>query len=176
MASKRPKPDDDFLDELISEGTKKDPGFPQLVEAAYRRRKLLRALAGERTRRGISQTRLAAKMNTSQSAVARLEAGRAQNHRHAVEVRLVDEGEDTFLYSAERFLGNRFSGGAFEVLHTALYRTMSTMLPKEIHDAFGEGVRFEHPLPPQYYEADSELGSSRHSARRCTAHYGAAPF
>ena len=75
MASKRPKPDDDFLDELVSEGTKKDPGFPQLVEAAYRRRKLLRALAGERTRRGISQTRLAAKMNTSQSAVARLEAG-----------------------------------------------------------------------------------------------------
>src|SRR5436309_7401262 len=75
MASKRPKPDDDFLDELVSEGTKKDPGFPQLVEAAHRRRKLLRTLAGERTRRGISQTRIAARMRTSQSAIARLEAG-----------------------------------------------------------------------------------------------------
>jgi hypothetical protein len=52
----------------------------------------------------------------------------------------------------DQFLGNRFSGGAFEVLHTALYRKMRGMLPKEIHDAFGEGVRFEHPLPPDYYE------------------------
>ena len=52
----------------------------------------------------------------------------------------------------ERFLGNRSSGCAFEVLHTALYRKMRAMLPKEIHDAFGEGVRFEHPLLPDYYE------------------------
>lgn len=52
----------------------------------------------------------------------------------------------------ERFLGNRSSGGAFEVLHTALYRKMRAMLPREIHDAFGEGVRFEHPLPPDYYD------------------------
>ena len=54
--------------------------------------------------------------------------------------------------AVDQFLGNRSSGGAFEVLHTALYRKMSTMLPKEIHDAFGEGVRFEHPLPPGYYD------------------------
>ena len=52
----------------------------------------------------------------------------------------------------DRFLGDRFSGGAFDVLHTALYRKMRAMLPKEIHDAFGEGVRFEHPLPPDYYD------------------------
>ena len=49
------------------------------------------------------------------------------------------------------FLGSRSSGGAFEALHTALYRKLRAMLPKEIHDAFGEGVRFEHPLPPDYY-------------------------
>ncbi|TMG68761.1 MAG: helix-turn-helix domain-containing protein, partial [Chloroflexi bacterium] len=54
---------------------KRTPEFPELVEAAYRRRKLLRTLAGERTRRGISQTRIAARMRTSQSAIARLEAG-----------------------------------------------------------------------------------------------------
>ena len=75
MSQTKPKSDGDFLDELIAEGTRKNPEFPQLVEAAYRRRKLLRALAGERARRGISQTQVAAKMNTSQSAVARLEAG-----------------------------------------------------------------------------------------------------
>ena len=52
----------------------------------------------------------------------------------------------------DRFLGHASSGGAFEVLHTALYRKMRGMLPKEIEDAFGEGVRFEHPLSPAYYE------------------------
>jgi hypothetical protein len=52
----------------------------------------------------------------------------------------------------ERFLGKISSGGGFEVLHRALYRKMRGMLPKEIHDAFGEGVRFEHPLPPDYYD------------------------
>jgi hypothetical protein len=43
------------------------------------------------------------------------------------------------------------SGGAFEVLHSALYHKMSVMLPKEIHNAFGDG-RFGHPLPPDYYD------------------------
>jgi predicted transcriptional regulator len=44
-----------------------------LVEAAERRRELLRSLAREREERSLSQTALAAAMNTSQSAVARLE-------------------------------------------------------------------------------------------------------
>ena len=52
----------------------------------------------------------------------------------------------------DQFLGNVSSAGAFEVLHTALYRKMRGMLPKEIDDAFAEGVRFEHPLPPDYYD------------------------
>ena len=75
MAVKRSRVEPDFLDEIIAESSKGHPEFPQLVEAAYRRRKLLRALAGERERAGVSQTAVAARMRTSQSAVARLEAG-----------------------------------------------------------------------------------------------------
>jgi hypothetical protein len=52
----------------------------------------------------------------------------------------------------DRFLGHVSSGGGFEVLHTALYRKMRAMFPKEIEEAFAEGVRFEHPLPPAYHE------------------------
>lgn len=65
----------DFLDEIIQEGTKKDPRFPKMVEAAYRRRVLLRELAAKRERAGITQKDVAARMNTSQSAVARIERG-----------------------------------------------------------------------------------------------------
>lgn len=63
----------DFLDELIEERTKKNPAFPQMVEAATRRRKLLRTLAESRQGRERSQTAVAAAMGSSQSAVARLE-------------------------------------------------------------------------------------------------------
>jgi len=67
--------DDDFLSEIISERTKQNPEFPELVEAALRRRQLLRSLAAHREKLGLSQTLVAARMGTSQSAVARLEAG-----------------------------------------------------------------------------------------------------
>ncbi len=66
-------PKRDFLDEVIEERTGRNPEFPSLVEAAERRRELLRRLAREREERSLSQTALAAAMNTSQSAVARLE-------------------------------------------------------------------------------------------------------
>ena len=69
MASK------DFLDEIIEESTKEDPGFPEMVEAAYRRRVLLRELAAKRAKAGITQKDVAARMRTSQSAVARIEHG-----------------------------------------------------------------------------------------------------
>src|SRR2546428_11741177 len=85
MALKRSRVDPDFLDEIIAESSKGHPEFPQLVEAAYRRRKLLRALAGERERAGISQTAVAARMRTSQSAVARLEAGGSDAEMSTVE-------------------------------------------------------------------------------------------
>ena len=75
MAARRTRRDSDFLDEMIDEETRKNPDFPKLLEAAVARRKLLRRLAAERERSGISQTAVASRMKTSQSAVARLEAG-----------------------------------------------------------------------------------------------------
>jgi len=70
MANRR-----DFLDEIIDERSERSPEFPDLVEAALRRRQLLRELAARREKLGLSQTLVAARMGTSQSAVARLEAG-----------------------------------------------------------------------------------------------------
>ncbi len=65
----------DFLDEVIHERRRQTSEFPELVEAAMRRRQLLRELGTRRERLGLSQTAVAARMGTSQSAVARLEAG-----------------------------------------------------------------------------------------------------
>jgi ribosome-binding protein aMBF1 (putative translation factor) len=64
----------DFLSEIVDESTARNPEFPQLVAAAERRRALLRDLVACRKSRGLSQTLVAARMKTSQSAVARLEA------------------------------------------------------------------------------------------------------
>lgn len=68
-------PDKDFLDEIVGERTQRSPEFPDLVEAAFARRQLLRELASKREKLGLSQTVVAARMGTSQSAIARLEAG-----------------------------------------------------------------------------------------------------
>lgn len=76
---------DDFLSELIEERTRTDPEFPSLVEAALLRRVLLRRLAARREELGLSQTAVAARMGTSQSAVARLEAGAADVRLSTVE-------------------------------------------------------------------------------------------
>jgi DNA-binding XRE family transcriptional regulator len=67
--------DNDFLTEIIAERTARNPDFPGLVEAAMRRRELLRELSVRREQLGLSQTAVAAVMGTSQSAVARLESG-----------------------------------------------------------------------------------------------------
>lgn len=75
----------DFLDEIIEERTKANPRFPELVEAALERRKLLRELASTREAASISQTLVAAKMGTSQSAVARIESGEADVRMSTVE-------------------------------------------------------------------------------------------
>ena len=64
-----------FLDKIVDERSEHNAEFPELVEAARRRRQLLRELAARRERLGLSQTAVAARMGTSQSAVARLEAG-----------------------------------------------------------------------------------------------------
>ncbi len=68
-------PKKDFLDEIIEESTKENPNFPEMVEAAYQRRVLLRELANKREKAGITQKDVAARMRTSQSAVARIERG-----------------------------------------------------------------------------------------------------
>jgi ribosome-binding protein aMBF1 (putative translation factor) len=65
----------DFLEELISEWSARNPNFPALLEAAEARRELLLGLADARERSGFTQTEVAAAMGTSQSQVARLESG-----------------------------------------------------------------------------------------------------
>ena len=49
--------------------------FPGLQGLAARRRELVKELVRARQERGLSQTEIAARMGTSQSAVARLERG-----------------------------------------------------------------------------------------------------
>src|SRR5262245_32632748 len=53
------------------------PVFPGFREMAQRRRQLVVALVVRRRALGLSQTEVAARMGTSQSAVARFEAGAA---------------------------------------------------------------------------------------------------
>lgn len=65
----------DFLDEVIAERTEKNAAFSEMVDAALHRRELMRQLAARREELGLSQTVVAARMRTSQSAVARIEAG-----------------------------------------------------------------------------------------------------
>lgn len=64
----------DFLDEVVEERTARSPEFPQMVEAAARRRQLLSALAEKRREHERSQTAVAAAMHSSQSSIARLES------------------------------------------------------------------------------------------------------
>ncbi len=75
----------DLLEELIDERGASNPAFPGMVEAAYERRRLLRALATRREELGLSQTQVAARMGTSQSSVARLESGGADARLSTVE-------------------------------------------------------------------------------------------
>lgn len=65
----------DFLDEIITLGTAEDPTFPQKVQAALDQRVLMRELAEARVAAHLSQTKLAAAANTSQSQIARAESG-----------------------------------------------------------------------------------------------------
>lgn len=73
--SRRPRARGDFLDEVIAAGTKKDPDFALKVDAAYRRRELLRRLVQIRATSGLTQQDVAGRMETSQAAVARIESG-----------------------------------------------------------------------------------------------------
>ena len=54
-----------------------DPVFPGFKEMAARRQRMTADLVARRQELGLSQTEVAARMGTSQSAVARLESGDA---------------------------------------------------------------------------------------------------
>lgn len=78
-------PEPDALDGMIAEFTEANPDFPRLLQAAERRRALLHTLAEQRKRRNLSQTKVAAAMNTSQPTLARLETTAADAKLSTVE-------------------------------------------------------------------------------------------
>lgn len=65
----------DELEQHIAERERRSPGFTALVEAAEHRRLFAREMAEQRKRKGLSQTQIAARMDTSASIVSRLESG-----------------------------------------------------------------------------------------------------
>lgn len=65
----------DFVDEVVTQRTRRNPDFPDLVDDALRRREMARRLAAKREALGISQTVVAARMRTAASVVSKLEAG-----------------------------------------------------------------------------------------------------
>jgi ribosome-binding protein aMBF1 (putative translation factor) len=69
-----PQPKDE-LDKFIAERAKRNPAFPAMVDEALAARELLRELTQARIDQGLSQTVVAARMNSSQSVVARIEQG-----------------------------------------------------------------------------------------------------
>ncbi len=77
--------DPDFVEEIVAARIARSPLFPELVEAAAARRALLRELARRRAKLGFSQTAVAARMETSQSAVARLESSAADTKLSTVD-------------------------------------------------------------------------------------------
>ena len=65
--------DGDLLAELDRELGRDDPEYPQRLREAMERRAILDQLAACRRGRGLTQTAVAAAMETSQSSIARLE-------------------------------------------------------------------------------------------------------
>jgi hypothetical protein len=77
----------DLVDEITEERSRDNPAFAEIVEAALRTRQLVRALTQRRREMGIIQTVVAARMGTSQSALARLETGGSDPRVSTREVR-----------------------------------------------------------------------------------------
>lgn len=89
---------------MTRESRRHEPVFPGFAEMAERRRHLMGRLVEERIELGLTQTEVAARMGTSQSAVARLESGGADVRistleryaaalQRSLDVRLMKEGE-----------------------------------------------------------------------------------
>ena len=77
--------EEDFLDEMVREATARNPEFPALLEAASQRLRLAGELAELRRRVGLTQQAVADRMETSQSTIARIEAGRSDVRLSTVE-------------------------------------------------------------------------------------------
>lgn len=58
--------------------------------------------------------------------------------------------------AVQRFLGTRDSGDAIDVLFESVYKRMYDMIPSDIVEAMGDTHRFEHPLPPSYFDPDDD--------------------
>ena len=65
----------DALEQYLADREAHDPGFAALVEAAEQRRAFARSMAARRRKIGLSQTQVAARMETSPSIVSRIERG-----------------------------------------------------------------------------------------------------
>jgi len=76
----------DDLDEFVARRTAMNPKFPELMKAIEESRRLVRELAAERERQGLSQQKVAAALGTKQPNVARLERG-AVDPKHTTLVR-----------------------------------------------------------------------------------------
>ena len=76
----------DDLDAFIASRTARNPDFPKLMKAAIETRRLVRQLAAERERQGLSQEKVAEALGTKQPNVARLERG-AVDPKHTTLVR-----------------------------------------------------------------------------------------
>ena len=86
-----------------------DPVFPGFKEAAARRRELAGTLAGERMAVGLSQTEVAARMGTSQSAVARLESAEVDAKLSTIERYAAAIGQRVEFHLAEEHRPGRRS-------------------------------------------------------------------
>jgi ribosome-binding protein aMBF1 (putative translation factor) len=82
-------PNGDDLDAFIARRTARNRAFPSLMKAASETKRLVRELAAERERQGLSQERVAAALGTKQPNVARLERG-AVDPKHTTLVRYAD--------------------------------------------------------------------------------------
>lgn len=76
--------DTDFLDELIEERAAMNPAFTAMMEEAYQRRWLLRLLAARKAAH-LTRTVVAARMGTSEAAVARGEAATGDRRASTIE-------------------------------------------------------------------------------------------
>ncbi len=87
---------DEGLQEWPEEPLPLLPGFREMAlrRMSAQRRRLLADLAAQRQSAGLSQTEIAARMGTSQSAVARLEAGQADVRMSTLERYAAAVGSD----------------------------------------------------------------------------------